>query len=444
MSGKSFDSLNLAEPLRQALESEGYDNPTPVQEKGIPILLGGRDLLACAQTGTGKTAAFAIPIIQWLLGNPSDQSRSRQIRALILAPTRELAGQIGQNFNSYARFTSIRSTVIFGGVPQGSQESALIKGVDVLIATPGRLLDLMGQGYIHLGNITWFVLDEADLMLDMGFIPDIKRIITKLPSQRQSVFLSATMPPEAVKLANQILVNPEKVDVTEEISSADTIAQSLYYVDKVDKNALLVNILKKSNAGNALVFTRQKTSADRVAHALTRAGIKAEALHSNKAMFVRMKALRDFKNNINRVLVATDIAARGIDVTNLSMVINYEWPNVPEMYIHRIGRTGRAGAGGIAISFCDSDEKRYLREIQKLMENPIPVVTDHPFINRKEDSGAGAEASRQRPPRRKKSSPKPRRSPKPERVPSENASAERQPIKVTLRSSASAPDGNSV
>ena len=444
MSGKSFDSLNLAEPLRQALESEGYDNPTPVQEKGIPILLGGRDLLACAQTGTGKTAAFAIPIIQWLLGNPSDQSRSRQIRALILAPTRELAGQIGQNFNSYARFTSIRSTVIFGGVPQGSQESALIKGVDVLIATPGRLLDLMGQGYIHLGNITWFVLDEADLMLDMGFIPDIKRIITKLPSQRQSVFLSATMPPEAVKLANQILVNPEKVDVTEEISSADTIAQSLYYVDKVDKNALLVNILKKSNAGNALVFTRQKTSADRVAHALTRAGIKAEALHSNKAMFVRMKALRDFKNNINRVLVATDIAARGIDVTNLSMVINYEWPNVPEMYIHRIGRTGRAGAGGIAISFCDSDEKRYLREIQKLMENPIPVVTDHPFINRKEDSGAGAEASRQRPPRRKTSSPKPRRSPKPERVPSENASAERQPIKVTLRSSASAPDGNSV
>ena len=444
MSGKSFDSLNLAEPLRQALESEGYDNPTPVQEKGIPILLGGRDLLACAQTGTGKTAAFAIPIIQWLLGNPSDQSRSRQIRALILAPTRELAGQIGQNFNSYARFTSIRSTVIFGGVPQGSQESALIKGVDVLIATPGRLLDLMGQGYIHLGNITWFVLDEADLMLDMGFIPDIKRIITKLPSQRQSVFLSATMPPEAVKLANQILVNPEKVDVTEEISSADTIAQSLYYVDKVDKNALLVNILKKSNAGNALVFTRQKTSADRVAHALTRAGIKAEALHSNKAMFVRMKALRDFKNNINRVLVATDIAARGIDVTNLSMVINYELPNVPEMYIHRIGRTGRAGAGGIAISFCDSDEKRYLREIQKLMENPIPVVTDHPFINRKEDSGAGAEASRQRPPRRKKSSPKPRRSPKPERVPSENASAERQPIKVTLRSSASAPDGNSV
>ncbi len=444
MSGKSFDSLNLAEPLRQALESEGYDNPTPVQEKGIPILLGGRDLLACAQTGTGKTAAFAIPIIQWLLGNPSDQSRSRQIRALILAPTRELAGQIGQNFNSYARFTSIRSTVIFGGVPQGSQESALIKGVDVLIATPGRLLDLMGQGYIHLGNITWFVLDEADLMLDMGFIPDIKRIITKLPSQRQSVFLSATMPPEAVKLANQILVNPEKVDVTEEISSADTIAQSLYYVDKVDKNALLVNILKKSNAGNALVFTRQKTSADRVAHALTRAGIKAEALHSNKAMFVRMKALRDFKNNINRVLVATDIAARGIDVTNLSMVINYELPNVPEMYIHRIGRTGRAGAGGIAISFCDSDEKRYLREIQKLMENPIPVVTDHPFINRKEDSGAGAEASRQRPPRRKTSSPKPRRSPKPERVPSENASAERQPIKVTLRSSASAPDGNSV
>lgn len=442
----SFESLNLAEPIQRALRSEGYTQPTPIQEQAIPILLDHKDLLGCAQTGTGKTAAFAIPIIQSLLENPADPNRSRQIRALILCPTRELAGQIGQNFNSYARFTSIRSAVIFGGVPQAAQESALIRGVDVLIATPGRLLDLMGQGYIHLGNINWFVLDEADLMLDMGFIPDIKRIINKLPVKRQSVLLSATMPPEAVKLAGHILNKPEKVDVTEQISSADTIMQSLYFVGKADKNALLVQILKKSNAGNALVFTRTKTSADRVAYSLTRAGIPAEALHGNKTMYVRIKALSDFKGKRTRVLVATDIAARGIDVNNLSMVINYELPNVPEMYIHRIGRTGRAGAGGIAISFCDSDEVRYLKEIQKLMENPIPVVTDHAYMGDEQSTKARAKVARPqseaKPAARRKPEPEAERRKRPVAQP--QPEADRQPVVLTLRTRISVPEVQSV
>jgi ATP-dependent RNA helicase RhlE len=375
----SFESLNLAEPIQRALISEGYTQPTPIQKQAIPILLDHKDLLACAQTGTGKTAAFAIPIIQSLLDNPADPTRSRQIKALILCPTRELAAQIYQNFNSYARFTPVRTAVIFGGVPQGAQETALIKGVDVLIATPGRLLDLMGQGYIHFGNLNWFVLDEADLMLDMGFIPDIKRIIRQLPEHRQSVFLSATMPYEAVKLANMILHKPEKVDVTEQISSADTINQLLYYVSNPDKRALLIHILKRNPSGNALVFTNTKSGADRITRSLNQGGIPAESIHGNKPQFARIKALGDFKSGRSRVLVATDIAARGIDVTDLSMVINYDMPNVPQMYIHRIGRTGRAGAGGNAISFCDAGERDYLRDIQKLLANNIPVVADHPF-----------------------------------------------------------------
>jgi ATP-dependent RNA helicase RhlE len=376
----SFENLNFDESIQRALRSEGYTEPTPIQQQAIPILLDHKDLLGCAQTGTGKTAAFSIPIIQSLLDNPSDPNRSRQIRALILCPTRELAAQIGQNFNSFARFTPVRSAVIFGGVPQASQEAALIKGVDVLIATPGRLLDLMGQGYIHLGNINWFVLDEADLMLDMGFIPDIKRILTRIPAQRQSVFLSATMPPEAVKLAGHILNKPEKVDVTEQLSSADTIKQSMYFVSKTDKNSLLAWLLNRSKGGTALIFTRTKTSADRVAQGLNRSGIRSVALHGNKTQYDRIKALGDFKSGRIRVLVATEIAARGIDVSNLSMVINFELPNTPEMYIHRIGRTGRAGAGGSAISFCDPDERNYLKGIQKLIGKEIPVVSEHPFI----------------------------------------------------------------
>lgn len=376
----SFENLNLDEPIQRALRSEGYTQPTPIQKLAIPILLDHKDLLGCAQTGTGKTAAFALPIIQSLLENPADPTRSRQIKALILCPTRELAAQIGASFNSYARYTPVRCGVVFGGVPQSIQETVLRRGVDVLIATPGRLLDLMGQGYIHFGNLEWFVLDEADLMLDMGFIPDIKRIIAKLPTNRQSIFLSATMPPEAMKLASTILYKPEKVDVTEQVCSADSINQSLYYVNKPDKRALLIYVLNNSANGNALVFTRTKSGADKVAQSLNQAGIRSESIHGNKPQNARIKALSDFKNRRTRVLVATDIAARGIDVSNLSMVINYELPNVSQMYIHRIGRTGRAGAGGTALSFCDADERVYLKDIHKLLAKNIPVVSDHPFI----------------------------------------------------------------
>ncbi len=375
----SFKNLNLAEPIQRALISEGYTQPTPIQKQAIPILLNHKDLLGCAQTGTGKTAAFAIPIIQSLYLKPSRPDRSRQIRALVLCPTRELAAQIGDSFGAYGRFTGVRHAVIFGGVPQRAQETVLKRGVDVLIATPGRLLDLMGQGFIHLGNLEWFVLDEADLMLDMGFIHDIKRVIAQLPTRRQSVFLSATMPPEAVKLASTILYKPERVDVTEQISSADTINQSLYFVSKPDKRALLIHLLSNARSDNALVFTRTKHGADKVARSLNQAGIRSEAIHGNKTQNARIKALGDFKNRRTRVLVATDIAARGIDVSDLSMVINFELPNVAEMYVHRIGRTGRAGAGGTALSFCDTDEKAYLKDIHKLLARNIPVVAEHPY-----------------------------------------------------------------
>jgi len=296
-----------------------------------------------------------------------------------LCPTRELAAQLGASFNSYARYTPIRTGVIFGGVPQSTQEDMLKKGVDVLIATPGRLLDLMGQGYIYLGNLVWFVLDEADLMLDMGFFPDIKRIIAQLPTERQSIFLSATLPPEAIRLANRMLYRPEKIDVTEQLSSADTINQSLYFVKKADKSALLISILRKSKADNALVFTNTKSEADRVARKLNQAGIRTESIHGNKPQFVRIQALKDFKSGRIRVLVATDIAARGIDVSELSLVFNYDLPNVSQMYIHRIGRTGRAGAGGTAISFCDATERNYLKDINRLLEKAIPIVENHPF-----------------------------------------------------------------
>ncbi len=375
----SFKNFNLDELILKAIDYVGYDEPTPIQEQAIPILLNHKDLLACAQTGTGKTAAFALPIIQSLCLNPAPANRSRQIKALILAPTRELAAQIAASFNSYARYTPIRTGVVFGGVPQGPQETALIKGVDVLVATPGRLLDLMRQGYIYLGNIEWFVLDEADLMLDMGFIPDIRRVITELPAKRQTVFLSATIPPEAMRLASKILHNPERIDVTQELSSADEIKQELYFVKATDKRYLLADMLRRDKRGNALVFTRTKQAADRVARALNQSGIPAEALHGDKSQVTRIKALGDFKSGRLRVMVATDIAARGIDVTDLTMVINYELPNAPEMYVHRIGRTGRAGAVGKAVSFCDSSEKAYLREINRILERPIPVILEHPF-----------------------------------------------------------------
>ena len=382
----SFKHLNLIEPLLKALDNEGYTIPTPIQEQAIPIILNRKDLLGCAQTGTGKTAAFALPLLQLLCEDAAgitEETRPgapRPIRALVLTPTRELAIQIDESFAAYGKFTGIRHTVIFGGVPQHSQVLALQKGVDVLVATPGRLLDLIDQRYVHLQHIRYFVLDEADRMLDMGFINDIRKVLTKLPAKKHSLFFSATMPPEIQKLANTILVNPMKVEVTPEITTAETVQQSLYFVEKKDKRSLLLHILKDSSIPTALVFTRTKHGADKVAQGLIRAGIRAEAIHGNKSQNARQRALENFKARHTRILVATDIAARGIDIDELTHVINFELPNVPETYVHRIGRTGRAGASGIALSFCDQEETEYLRDIQKLIARSIPVVEDHPHV----------------------------------------------------------------
>ncbi len=375
----SFENLNLIEPILRALKTEGYTVPTPVQEKAIPVLLSGKDLLGCAQTGTGKTAAFAIPILQLLYGNSTPAGGKRQLKALIVTPTRELAIQISESFSAYGKHTGLRHTVIYGGVSQHAQTTALRTGVDILVATPGRLLDLMDQGFVTLQHIRFFVLDEADRMLDMGFIHDVKKIIAKLPSKRQSLFFSATMPPDIQKLAGTILVNPVKVEIVPVVATANLIRQALYYVDKIDKKSLLIHLLKDKSIETALVFTRTKHGADRVSKDLMKAGIKAAAIHGNKSQGARQDALNNFKNKQTRVLVATDIAARGIDVEQLSHVINFEIPNIPETYIHRIGRTGRAGLNGVALSFCDSEEKEYLKDIYKLISKPIPVVEDHPF-----------------------------------------------------------------
>jgi ATP-dependent RNA helicase RhlE len=373
-----FHSLNIIEPILRSLTEEGYTTPTPIQAQAIPIVLEGNDLLGCAQTGTGKTAAFAIPILQLLSRNKSFDKK-RKIRSLIVTPTRELAIQIGESFKNYGRHTGLTCTVIFGGVNQHSQTQALQRGVDVLVATPGRLLDLMNQGFISLRDIEIFVLDEADRMLDMGFIHDVKKLLLALPKQRQSLFFSATMPAEIVKLAGTILQNPRKVEVTPVSSTADTIQQFIYFVDKGNKNALLADVLKDKNIKTALVFTRTKHGADKVVKVLVKNNIRAEAIHGNKGQNARQRALTNFKAQTTRVLVATDIAARGIDVDDLQFVINYEIPNVAETYVHRIGRTGRAGAKGTAYSFCDAEEKAYLRDIEKLISKKIPVVGDHPF-----------------------------------------------------------------
>ncbi len=375
-----FENLNLIEPILAAVKAEGYTEPTPIQEKAIPVLLNGRDLMGCAQTGTGKTAAFAIPILQLLYGKQNSAAGKRQIKALIITPTRELAIQINESFSAYGKNTGLRHTVIYGGVSQGPQTTTLKNGVDILIATPGRLLDLMNQGFVNLQNIRFFVLDEADRMLDMGFIHDVKKIIAKLPSQRQSLFFSATMPPEIQKLAGTILQNPVKVEIAPVVATADLIKQSLFYVSKTDKKSLLIHILKDQSIETALVFTRTKHGADKVSRDLVKAGIKAVAIHGNKSQAARQSALKNFKNRSTRVLVATDIAARGIDVEQLSHVINYEIPNIPETYIHRIGRTGRAGLNGVALSFCDAEERAYLKDIYKLLPKPITVVDNHPFI----------------------------------------------------------------
>ena len=374
----AFRSLKIIEPILQSLKEEGYTIPTAIQAEAIPIVLQGKDLLGSAQTGTGKTAAFAIPILQ-LLSEKRINEKKRKIRSLIVTPTRELAIQIGESFKAYGRHTGLTCTVVFGGVNQNSQTLALQRGIDILIATPGRLLDLMNQGFVSLRDIEIFVLDEADRMLDMGFIHDVKKLIAALPHKRQSLFFSATMPPEIVKLSSTILNNPSKVQVTPVSSTADTINQSLYFVDKGNKNALLIDILKDKNIKTALVFTRTKHGADKVVKMLVKSHIKAEAIHGNKAQNARQRALTNFKAQTTRVLVATDIAARGIDVDDLGFVINYEIPNIAETYVHRIGRTGRAGANGIALSFCDAEEKEYLRDIEKLIGKKIPVIDNHPY-----------------------------------------------------------------
>jgi len=366
----------------KALIHEGYTTPTPIQEQAIPPILQRSDLLGCAQTGTGKTAAFAIPMLQLMHEEQQQQSSKgrRNIQALILTPTRELAIQIEESFKAYGKYLDLRQLVIFGGVSQFNQVNSLRRGIDILVATPGRLLDLMNQGHISLRDIKFFVLDEADRMLDMGFVHDVKRIIAKLPSKRQTLFFSATMPPEIQQLANVLLTDPVKVAVTPVSSTVEIIQQSLYFVEKQNKNPLLKHILDDQSIKTALVFTRTKHGADKIAKELSRSGIRAEAIHGNKSQNARQTALSNFKSRVTRVLVATDIAARGIDIDELTHVVNYDLPNVPETYVHRIGRTGRAGASGIAISFCDHEEKAFLRDIQKVINKSIPVVAEHPYV----------------------------------------------------------------
>ena len=376
----SFEKIDLIKPIQKALADEGYTVPTPIQKQAIPHLLAGRDLLGCAQTGTGKTAAFAVPILQILYNEKNSGKDHRNIHSLILTPTRELAIQIGESFSVYGKNTGLKNLVIFGGVPQKAQTDKLRSGVDILIATPGRLLDLMNQKYISLQNIKLFVLDEADRMLDMGFIHDVKKVIAKLPEKRQSMFFSATMPPEIVKLAQTILTNPVKVEVTPESPTVDAIEQRIYHVAKNDKKALLLHVLQNSAIQSALVFTRTKYGADNVARFLCKSKIHAEAIHGDKGQNARQRALSNFKTKQIRVLVATDIAARGIDIDELSHVINFEIPNIPETYVHRIGRTGRAGLGGVALSFCDTEEIPYLKDINKLISKTIPVVENHPYV----------------------------------------------------------------
>ena len=376
----TFKDLGIIEPILRALEADGYTHPTPIQEQSIPILLDRKDLLGCAQTGTGKTAAFTIPILQHLFNSKNDHKGHRKISALIVTPTRELAIQIAESVNSYGKYTGIKNTVIFGGVKQGNQTDALRRGVDILVATPGRLLDLISQGYISLKDIKYFVLDEADQMLDMGFIHDIKKIIAKLPVKRQSLFFSATMPPASVELSNAILGNPSKVTIEPKQTTAERIEQAVYFVSKSNKPKLLIHLLEENPEASVLVFSRTKHGADKVVRLLAKAHIKSAAIHGNKSQGARQRALGDFKDGKLNVLLATDIAARGIDIDDLSLVINYDLPNISETYVHRIGRTGRAKASGIAISFCNLEEKAFLKDIQKLINQKIPVIEEHPFL----------------------------------------------------------------
>ncbi|MGA9326961.1 MAG: DEAD/DEAH box helicase [Salegentibacter sp.] len=372
----TFKELNLIEPILKSLKEQEYHSPTPIQQQAIPLALKGKDLLGVAQTGTGKTAAFGIPTLQLLSQQKNSQ---RGIKSLILTPTRELAIQIEESLNAYGKYTRINQAVIFGGVSQVNQVKQLKKGVDILVATPGRLLDLMSQGYINLKSLEIFILDEADRMLDMGFLNDVKKVIASLPQKRQTLFFSATMPPEIQKLAKMLLKDPAKVEITPESTTVEKIEQSVYFTNKPDKKKLLLHLLEEQNIPTALVFSRTKHGADKIVKFLNRSKIKSGAIHGNKSQNARQNALKDFKKGNLKVLVATDIAARGIDIDELSHVFNYDLPNVPETYVHRIGRTGRAGNEGVAIAFCDAEERSDLKSIEKLTSQRIPVIDGHPF-----------------------------------------------------------------
>ena len=373
-----FEDLNLHPSLLKAVKDQNYTHPTAIQEQAIPLVLKKNDVLGSAQTGTGKTAAFALPILHHLINEKDDNSKIK-IRALVVTPTRELAIQIGENFTDYSKYNTIKNTVIFGGVKQGAQTSALNNGVDVLVATPGRLLDLMGQGFISLKDIGYFVLDEADRMLDMGFIHDIKKLLEKLPENRQSLFFSATMPKNIVGLSSQILKSPQRISVSPVSSTAETIKQFIYYTNKTDKKNLLLHILKDKAINQLLLFSRTKHGADRIVRDLKKNNIEAAAIHGDKAQNQRQKALQSFKDSKIRVLVATDIAARGIDIDKLSYVLNYDIPNESETYVHRIGRCGRAGETGVYISICEPEENEYVRDIEKLIKQKIEEVKNHSF-----------------------------------------------------------------
>jgi ATP-dependent RNA helicase RhlE len=376
-----FSELGLLPALESAVASEGYVEPTPIQARAIPHVLAGRDLLGLAQTGTGKTAAFALPILQ-RLSKQAPAGRQRPIRCLVLTPTRELAAQIQESFTTYGKHLPLKSFVIFGGVGMEAQKQALRSGMDILVATPGRLLDLAGQGLVELKALEVFVLDEADRMLDMGFIHDVRKVIRLLPRQRQTLFFSATMPREAQELADQLLKNPETVAVVPPATTAERVDQEAFFVEKADKRALLVDVLRDAAMRRVLVFSRTKHGANRIAEHLVKAGIGAEAIHGNKSQNARERALAGFKAGKTRVLVATDIAARGIDIDNVTHVVNFDVPEVPETYVHRIGRTARAGAAGMALTFCDAEERQDFRAIEKLTRQEIPIVEGHPYESR--------------------------------------------------------------
>jgi len=374
-----FEDLSLSKSIQRAVFEEGYTNPTPIQEKAIPIILAGKDLVGCAQTGTGKTAAFAIPIIHNLHRMIGSSKKTKEIRCLVVTPTRELAVQIGESFDTYGKYTNIRQLTVFGGVSQVPQVDQLKKGVDVLIATPGRLLDLHKQGFVNFDSLHFLVLDESDLMLDMGFINDVRKIVKLVPNNRQTLLFSATMPLAIRELADTFLNKPEYVSVTPVSSTAEIIQQQVYFVEKENKRGLLYHLIRNENLSNVLVFVRTKHGADNVVKALKKHGVNAEAIHGDKSQTARQRVLDHFKNKEISVLVATDIAARGIDIESLPYVINFDLPNIPETYVHRIGRTGRAGNGGISISFCGKDEEIYWKDILKLIKVDVKVIKDHPF-----------------------------------------------------------------